>query len=316
MIVITGGTGLVGNALIHRLAIQINPVYIIAPMRRLYETWPINVKSILIDNISPSTDWGAILMGASVVVHCAARVHVMNDKTADSMAAFQLVNVEGTLNLARQAAEAGVRRFVFVSSIKVNGEVTEFGRPFLADDIPAPFDPYGMSKLQAEQGLIRISQEKGMEVVIVRPPLVYGSGVKANFESLLKLVASGMPLPLGSIKNSRSLVALENLVDLLLVCIRHPEAAGHVFLVSDGEDISTTDLLKKIAVVMGKKSKLIPMQPRWLESLAFLLGKRAVLQRLCSNLQVDIEKTRQILGWEPILTLEQGLKNTIKGMRQ
>jgi UDP-glucose 4-epimerase len=298
------------------LAIQIKPDYIIAPMRRLYETWPINVKSILIDNISPSTDWGAILMGASVVVHCAARVHVMNDKTADSMAAFQLVNVEGTLNLARQAAEAGVRRFVFVSSIKVNGEVTEFGRPFLADDIPAPFDPYGMSKLQAEEGLIRISQEKGMEVVIVRPPLVYGSGVKANFESLLKLVASGMPLPLGSIKNSRSLVALENLVDLLLVCIRHPEAAGHVFLVSDGEDISTTDLLKKIAVLMGKKSKLIPMQPRWLESLAFLIGKRAVLQRLCSNLQVDIEKTRQILGWEPILTLEQGLKNTIKGMRQ
>jgi len=316
LIVITGGTGLVGNALIHRLATQINPVYIIAPMRRLCETWPINVKSILIDDISPSTDWGAILMGASVVVHCAARVHVMNAKTADSMAAFQLVNVEGTLNLARQAAEAGVRRFVFVSSIKVNGEVTEFGRPFLADDIPAPLDPYGMSKLQAEQGLIRISQEKGMEVVIVRPPLVYGSGVKANFESLLKLVASGIPLPLGSIKNSRSLVALENLVDLLLVCIRHPEAAGHVFLVSDGEDISTSDLLKKIAVVMGKKSKLIPMQPRWLESLAFLLGKRAVLQRLCSNLQVDIEKTRQILGWEPILTLEQGLKNTIKGMRQ
>jgi nucleoside-diphosphate-sugar epimerase len=173
-----------------------------------------------------------------------------------------------------------------------------------------------VSKLQAEIGLKNISLQTGMEIVIIRPPLVYGSGVKANFESMLKLVATGLPLPLGSINNSRSFVAVENLVDLLMVCIKHPNAAGNIFLVSDGQDISTTDLLKQVASTMKKKSLLIPVDPYLLELLANLIGKVALARRLFSSLQVDIEKTRRILGWKPILTMEQGLKNTIKGMRK
>jgi len=305
----------VGNALIHGLSSQKNSLPIIAPVRRSINAFPIGVKSMYINDISPTTNWSPILNGAEVVVHCAARVHVMNDKEVDPMKAFLRINSESTLNLALQSAEAGVRRFIFVSSIKVNGEATELGKPFLPNDIPAPLDHYGESKLRAEQGLQTISQKTGMEIVIVRPPLVYGSGVKGNFEYMLKMVASGIPLPLGAIKNSRSFVALENLVDLLMVCIKHPDAPGKVFLVSDGCDISTTDLLNKIYYAMNKKSLLIPIDPDLLKLTAVLFGKRSLAQRLCSNLQVDIQTTRRILGWEPILTMGQGLKNTVNGMR-
>jgi nucleoside-diphosphate-sugar epimerase len=239
----------------------------------------------------------------------------MQDDAADPLDAYRLVNVEGTLNLALQAAAAGVRRFVFVSSIKVNGEATSPRRPFTADALPAPLDPYGVSKLEAEQGLRELEAKTSMEVVIVRPPLVYGQGVKANFASMLCWVARGIPLPLGAIHNARSMVTLDNLVDLLVTCLKHPAAAGHTFLVSDGEDVSTSELLRRTAHAMGRKAFLLPIPTFMLDWGAALLGKRAVAQRLCGSLQVDIEKTRHLLGWNPPLTLDQGLKKAVEGMK-
>jgi nucleoside-diphosphate-sugar epimerase len=240
----------------------------------------------------------------------------MQDDTTDPLQAYREVNVHGTLNLARQAAEAGVCRFVFVSSIKVNGEGTQPGQPFTADDVPSPLDPYGVSKLEAEQGLRVIEEQTGMSVVIVRPPLVYGQSVKANFASMMRWVFRGVPLPLGRIKNARSMVALDNLVDLLVTCLKHPAAAGQTFLVSDGDDVSTTDLLRRTAQAMGKRALLLPVPVSWLEVVAALLGKRAMVQRLCGSLQVNIDKTRSILGWAPPLTLDQGLKKAVKGLKQ
>ena len=266
-------------------------------------------------DMTASTDWHAALIGVHSVVHCAARVHVMKDDATDPLQAYREVNVNGTLNLARQAAQAGVGRFVVISSIKVNGEATQPGQFFTADDVPSPLDPYGVSKLEAEQGLREIEAQTGMEVVIVRPPLVYGPGVKANFASMMRWVARGMPLPLGAIHNARSMVALDNLVDLLVICIKFPAAAGHTFLVSDGEDVSTTELLRRTANAMGKKALLLPVPASVLELGATLLGKRDVAQRLCGSLQVDMTRTRRLLGWNPPLTLDQGLKKAVKGMK-
>jgi len=239
----------------------------------------------------------------------------MQDDATDPLQAYREVNVKGTLNLASQAAQAGVRRFVFVSSIKVNGEATQPGQPFTADDVPSPLDPYGVSKLEAERGLREIEAETGMEVVIVRPPLVYGPSVKANFAAMMRWVARGIPLPLGAIHNARSMVALDNLVDLLVACLKHPAAAGQTFLVSDGQDVSTTELLRRTAQAMGKKALLLPVPASMLELGATLLGKRAVAQRLCGSLQLDIAKTRRLLGWNPPLTLDQGLKKAVEGMK-
>lgn len=185
-------------------------------------------------------------MGHGVVIHSAARVHVMDEQSADPLAEFRKMNVDGTLNLARQAAAAGVRRFIFISSIKVNGEGTVLGKPYTAMDTPSPQDPYGISKMEAEQGLRQIAQDTGMEVVIIRPVLVYGPGVKANFRSMVNWMNKGVPLPLGSIYNKRSMVALDNLVDLVVTCIDHPAAANQTFLESDGEDLSTTEMLRRI----------------------------------------------------------------------
>jgi nucleoside-diphosphate-sugar epimerase len=217
------------------------------------------------------------------------------------------VNVETTLQLASQAAACGVKRFIFISSIKVNGEQTEPGRPFRPDDTPAPQDPYGISKMEAEAGLREVAQETGMEVVIIRPPLVYGPGVKANFASMVKWLQRGVPLPLGAIHNCRSLVALDNLVDLIITCIHHPAAANQTFLVSDGEDVSTTELLRRMGAALGRPARLLPVPQQMLEWGAALAGKRDMAQRLFSSLQVDMDKTRQLLGWAPPVSLEQGL---------
>jgi UDP-glucose 4-epimerase len=237
----------------------------------------------------------------------------MHDTAADPLTAFRAVNVEGTLNLARQAAAAGVKRFVFVSSVKVNGEATLPGQPFTADDAPAPLDAYGISKMEAEQALREIALQTGMEVVIIRPPLVYGPGVKANFAAMMRWLQRGVPLPLGAIHNQRSLVALDNLVDLIVTCLTHPAAANQTFLVSDGEDVSTTELLRRMGRAMGRPARLIPVPVSWLKLAAALVGKRDVAQRLCGSLQVDIEKTRRLLGWTPPLTLDQGLKKAATG---
>jgi len=232
----------------------------------------------------------------------------MNDKDSDPLTEYRRVNVDGTINLARQAAAAGVRRFIFISSIKVNGERNYIGKPFTAEDIPAPEDAYGQSKWEAERGLLKIGTQSGMEIVIIRPPLVYGLGVKGNFATLIKIVQKGIPLPMGKIKNKRSLVALENLVDLICICIEHPAAANQIFLASDGEDLSTTELLKGVAKAAEVSSRLIPLPASVLMFVASLLGKRAVAQRLLGSLQIDISKTRNLLDWTPPLSVEKGLR--------
>jgi UDP-glucose 4-epimerase len=279
--------------------------------------------NVSIGEIGPLTNWhGAFISIRSsqghietvdAVVHLAARVHVMQETTADPLAEFRRVNVQGTMNLARQAASAGVRRFVFVSSIKVNGEATQLGRPFMADDAPAPLDAYGVSKMEAEQGLREIASQTGMEVVIIRPPLVYGPGVKANFAAMMRWLKRGVPLPLGAIYNQRSLVALDNLVDLIVTCLTHPAAANQTFMVSDGEDVSTTELLRRMGQAMGHPARLLPVPASWLKVAAGLVGKGDVAQRLCGSLQVDISKTRELLGWVPPVSLDEGLRRAAAG---
>ncbi len=235
----------------------------------------------------------------------------MKEHASDSLAEFRRINVQGTLQLARQAAASGVRRFVFVSSIKVNGEMTVAGKPFTAEDAPAPEDAYGRSKMEAEQGLREIAAQSGMEVVIVRPPLVYGPGVRANFAALMRATERGLPLPFAALDNRRSLVGIDNLVDLILLTITHPRAANQVFLVSDGEDLSTSELVRKMAQAMGRRARLVPV-PAWaLRSLGAITGRSGAVQRLCSNLQVDISKAKALLDWAPPFTVAEGMKRTV-----
>jgi len=245
-----------------------------------------------------------------VVVHLAARVHIMNDDSSDPLAEFRKVNTDGTLNLARQAAESGVKRFIYLSSIKVNGEITETGQSFVPDDTFVPDDPYGLSKYEAEQGLLALAKETNMEVVIIRPPLVYGPGVKANFHSMMRWIYKGVPLPFGAVYNQRSLVALDNLVSFIIHCIDHPKAANGVFLISDGEDVSTTELLQKVAKAFDKKAILLPVPVSLMKFVSKLLGKADVANRLFGSLQVDSSKARDLLGWKPVITMDGQLKKT------
>ncbi len=268
-----------------------------------------------VGDIGPTTDWTHALQDVTCVVHCAARVHVMHEQASEPIKLFRRVNTEGTLNFARQAAASGVRRFVFVSSLKVNGETTAPGQAFSAQGTPAPQDPYGISKWEAEMGLLALSAATGMEVVIVRPPLVYGPAVKANFASLMRVVRRGVPLPLGAVTaNRRSLVALDNLVDLLITCTIHPAAAGQTFLVSDGEDLSTTELLRRVGHAVGKPARLIPVPSALLTLGARLLGKGAVSQRLLGSLQADISHTKTTLDWAPPVSVDEGLRRAAAGM--
>jgi UDP-glucose 4-epimerase len=269
---------------------------------------------VSVGDIGAETDWHAALHGVQGVVHLAARVHVMDECSADPLAEFRRVNVAGTLNLARQAAAAGVQRFIFLSSVKVNGEMTRPGRAFTATDAPAPEDPYGISKLEAEQGLRQIEAQTGMAVVIVRPPLIYGPGVKANFARMIRWVARGLPLPLGAVtENRRSLVALDNLVDLLALCLTHPAAVGQTFMVSDGEDLSTASMLRRLALAMGKTARLMPLPVALLEFGARLVGRQAMAQRLLGSLQVDSRPTCERLGWRPPLSVDQALAIAVRG---
>lgn len=304
-LLVTGATGFIGSAIQKRiLADQLYNLTI--AVRRIVEQ-EAAVRAVRVAGLTAQTDWAGALQDCGVVIHAAARAHIMQDESADPLAEYRKVNVDGTLNLARQAAAAGVKRFIFVSSIKVNGEQTVLGKPFTADDKPAPEDDYGLSKLEAEQGLWNIAEQSGMQVVIIRPPLVYGPYVKGNFASMNALVAKGLPLPLGVIHNKRSLVALDNLVDLIVTCIEHPAAANQVFLAGDGEDLSTSELLRAVAQAMGRPARLLPIPASLLQFGATLLGKKAMAQRLLGSLQVDITKAREVLGWQPPLTVEQGL---------
>lgn len=268
-----------------------------------------HADSATIGFIDGATDWKGALSGVRKVVHLAARVHVINDTSSDPLAEFRRVNVEGTVNLARQAVDAGVTRFIYVSSVKVNGESTSNGRPFKAEDVPAPEDPYGVSKFEAEQALDGISKETGLEVVIVRPPLVYGPLVRGNFRVMMRWLGRGVPLPLASISdNRRSIIALDNLVDLLMRCIEHPAAANQTFLASDGDDLSTAELLKRLGSATGKKAKLFYLPRSVLKLGSQLIGKHDVYRRLCDSLQVDIEKTRKVLAWNPPISVDEGLR--------
>ena len=311
-VLVTGGQGLVGNALAFRILDQGLKVRV--STRQKLAPIDLRLQCVRTTDLSSSTNWLTALQRIDVVVHCAARVHVMHDTEVDPLAAFRAVNVAGTLELARQAVAVGVKRFVFISSVKVNGESTLPAQPFTAGDVPAPLDAYGVSKMEAEQGLRELAAKTGIEVVIIRPPLVYGPGVKANFASMMRWLQRGIPLPLGAIHNQRSLVALDNLVGLIVTCLTHPAAANQTFLVSDGEDVSTTELLRRMGRAMNCPARLIPLPAGILKLAAALVGKRDMAQRLCGSLQVDIEKTRTLLGWTPPLTLDQGLKKAAEGL--
>lgn len=304
---VTGANGFVGAAVVRRLC-EIDRFDVGAAVRRAEGNFPRGVVVHSGLELSTSTDWLPTLSGVDCVVHTAARVHVMKDGGAGALEAYRRINVDGTLALARQSVSAGVRRFVFVSSIKVNGERTLPGRPFYPDDTPAADDPYGISKHEAEVGLRQLAESTDMEVVIIRPPLVYGPGVKANFRTMMRWLGRGIPLPLGAIRNKRSVVALGNLVDLIVTTIEHPAAANQTFLVSDGEDMSTPELLRRMGSALGKSARLLPV-PEWvLVSSAAMLGKRPFVRRLCGSLQVDISKTRALLGWSPPVSVDQGLQ--------
>ncbi|CAI8790159.1 UDP-glucose 4-epimerase family protein [Pseudomonas chlororaphis] len=311
-ILLTGGSGFLGSALLRHLA-RTEAFTIVAALRPTHQVFSSNVRTFPIDNLSATTQWAsAFEVPIDVVIHAAARVHVMSEVAADPLAEFRKVNVEGTLNLARQAAASGVSRFMFISSIKVNGENTDSGLAFKADDIAEPSDPYGVSKLEAEVGLRALAAETGMEVVIIRPVLVYGPGVKANFLSMMRWLDRGFPLPLGSINNKRSLVSLDNLIDLIATCMDHPNAANQTFLVSDGDDVSTPDLLRRLGRAMGKPARLLSV-PRWMmEAGAAVLGKSAMVQRLFGSLQVDISKNYELLGWRPVVAMDDALRATAK----
>ena len=304
---VTGAGGFAGQALC--AALQAQDIDFIPIVRARLPSLP---QARIVKDINPSTAWLGCLTDVGVVVHLAARVHVLNDASIDPLRDYRLGNVEATLHLARQCVKAGVRRFIYLSSVKVNGESTTT-RPFFADDAPAPLDPYGISKFEAEQGLRKLALESGLELVIIRPPLVYGPRVKANFLALMHAVKRGVPLPLASVReNRRSMIYLGNLLDLILRCSVDDAAIGQIFLASDGHDVSTAGLIAAIAGAMGKRPRLFPTPPLLLMGAAALLGKRATAERLCGSLQVDIEHTRQVLAWTPPHSFEAGIEQTVR----
>lgn len=267
-------------------------------------------ETISIGDIGPETNWAEALTGIEAVVHLAARVHVMKESARNPLAEFRLVNVAGTERLARMAVSAGVRRVVYVSSIKVNGEHTHRS-PFTEADAPAPQDAYGLSKWEAERALLKIAEETGLEVVIVRPPLVYGPGVGGNFLRMMDWVNRGLPLPLATIRNSRSLIYLGNLADALITCVAHPHAAGKIFLISDGEDVSTPELIRRLAQAMGRRPHLVPFPPALLRLAGLVTGKLGEAERLLGSLRVDSSRIRRELQWTPTFSMAQGLQETI-----
>lgn len=306
-VLVTGASGFVGRALLTRMIGE--GILPRAATRHALTEVPAGVDVVPSGDLQSDFDWRPVLSGCDIVVHTAARAHI-RQTTVDQVNELRRVNTDGTLSLARQAAALGVRRFVFLSSIKVNGERTLPGRPFTASDDPAPEDAYGLSKYEAEQGLCAIAEQTGLEVVCIRPVLVYGPGVKANFQSMMRWLARGVPLPLGAVRNHRSLVGVDNVVDLIISCLRHPAAANRTLLVSDGADLSTTELLTALGDALGRPARLVPVPARVLEVGAALLGQRDVARRLLSSLQVDIAATRKLLGWTPPVSVEEGLRST------
>jgi nucleoside-diphosphate-sugar epimerase len=302
-ILVTGANGFVGAALCSVLSTRNIPFIGAVREKKSYLDFEVG-------NLTGTTKWMDALAGCDVVIHLAARVHIMKDDSVDPLAAYREVNVDATLNLARQAVKNGVKRFIFVSSVKVNGEATK-ERPFTSHDLPAPVDPYGLSKYEAEQGLQKISRETGLEVVIVRPPLIYGPGVGANFLKLMQLIKLGIPLPFRNIRNSRSMIALDNLIDLLVLCGHHPNAANQIFMATDGDDLSISQLTLLIAHSMDKRLLLLPVSPRLVEICGRILGKSAIVDRLYGSLQIDIYHTQKLLDWHPIINTNTAIQKTV-----
>lgn len=309
-VLITGANGFVGAALVRGLSDC--GLDVVAASRSFFEVISKNVRQVTVGDIDGGTDWSAALVGCDAVVHAAARVHVLCEVASEPGKEYRKVNVDGTIRLARQAVKAGVRRFIFISSIKVNGESTKGSVPFTCDAIPQPSDPYAISKHDAERGLFSIAAETGLEVVVVRPPLVYGPGVKANFQLMMRLVSKGIPLPFGAAHNRRSFISLANLVDFVSCCLTHPAASGQIFLISDGDDLSTVDLVRKISDSFGIKPRLVSF-PLWsLQALFYLLGRKDLEERLLGSLVLDVEKSRRLLGWSPVQTVEDGLSQAVQ----
>lgn len=302
-IAVTGAAGFVGRALCSHL--QAKDHVVVPLVRRACGL----ALEVVVGDIGAATDWHPVLAGCDAVVHLAARVHVMDDTAQDSLSLYRATNTEATLNLARQASQAGVKRFVFISTIKVNGEGRDTA--YRETDVPAPEDAYAISKWEAEQGLQRIVRETGLEVVILRPPLVYGPGVKANFLRLMKTIQRGWPLPLGAIHNRRSLLYLGNFVDAIRLCAEHPAAAGQTFLLDDGQAVSTPELIHAVARAMGRPTRLLAVPVGVLAFIGALLGKRAAMARLTGSLHVDSSAIRSHLGWTPPYSMEAGLAATV-----
>ena len=316
-ILLTGASGFVGRHLATYLLQQ--GTVLRCPLRQIIEannqTDELAGAIIFpIGNLDDRTDWHQALQGVDIVIHCAGRVHVMHETAADPLSLFRQVNVDATLHLAEQAALAGVKQFIFLSSIKVNGEETALGQPFSENQPAAPQDAYAQSKYEAELGLFAIAKRTGMHVTIIRPPLIYGAGVGANFRSLMRVLKKGLPLPLASVHNLRSFVYVGNLVDFIARCIDHPSASNQLFLISDGFDMSTPGLLQRGARAFGKKARLLPCPPWLLTTIASLLGRRAAADRVCQCLQVNIQKARTLLNWSAPFTVEQGLQATALAM--
>lgn len=304
-VLITGASGFLGHALALAAAARDLPTRI--ALRRPDPRFASGFEIVGVSGLDPNADWTRAVAGVQVIVHCAARAHVLHERTSDPLAEYRRVNVAGTLNLARQAIRAGAARLVFISSIGVNGAET-FGRAFTAEDKPAPTHPYAVSKFEAEMGLQKLSKDSGLEIVVIRPPLVYGPGARGNLASMIRWIESGIPLPLGAVSNKRSLVALDNLTDLILVCLQHPAASNQTLLVSDGEDLSTTELLRALGSAIDKPVRLIPVPLALLRAGAFLGGRSEMAQKLLGSLQIDASKTRELLRWAPPISVREGLR--------
>jgi nucleoside-diphosphate-sugar epimerase len=300
---VTGATGFVGAEVVRQLRAAGTPV------RLAVRTATGDAEEVVVGDIGPDTDWATAVAGVDCVIHCAARVHQMDDRAADPLAAFRAVNRDGTAALARQAAAAGTRRLVFLSSVKVNGETTHGRGPFAASDMPAPQDPYGVSKWEAEQVLHAIAADTGLEIVVIRPPLVYGPGVRANFARMVSWVARGRPLPFGLCHNRRSLVSVTNLASLAITAAEHPAAAGATLFASDGDDVSVRELLVRIGGAYGRPARLLPVPPALLRLAGSLTGQRAAIDRLCDPLCVDGEGARRLLDWQPPVTMAATLRD-------
>jgi nucleoside-diphosphate-sugar epimerase len=306
---VVGASGFVGSHLVRRLHADQRGVR--AAIHRSNGGIPRGIDTVP-GSLDPAFDWRPALGGCDTVVHLAARVHIMRDHGGNPLADYRRTNVDSTLALARQAAEAGVRRFAFLSSVKACGEATALDHPLREDDLPAPRDPYGISKAEAEAGLRHLAAGTGLEVVILRPPLVYGPGVRANFRSMMHWLQRGWPLPLGCIDNRRSLIGIANLIDLITLCLDHPAAAGQTFFASDGEDLSTPDLLRRLAAALGTRARLVPVPTSLLIAAATIAGQAGAAQRLCGSLQVDIAKARTLFGWTPPLSVDDEIVRTAR----